>query len=301
MLWLWIVLLSQFCNAGAQLLDKFLLTKKFPRPGVLTFWTAVGNLLGVVFVFWQFNFQPSWSVLIWSLVAGAAFTVALQFLYMGLKTGEASHIAPLVGGVVPVASFVLSYFALGERLTVTQAVAVGLLVLGALLISSEKSRRHSGIHIGMLWAVLAGVFFAVSYVVARYTYLQDTFSTGFVIARLGSYIAALPLLLFPAIRRLIFVRDKEAAQKEKSGLMILAVNKVLAAIYFIGMNYAISLTSATLVNALAGLQYAILFVLIYILSSGHPKFFHEQFTRREIIQEIVALVVIFVGLILVVS
>ena len=301
MLWLWIVLISQFCNAGAQLLDKFLLTKKFSRPGVLTFWTAVGNLLGVVFVFWNFNFQPSWSVLIWSLVSGAAFTIALQFLYMGLKTGEASHIAPLVGGVVPMASFVLSYFLLGERLTMVQAAAVGLLVLGALLISSEKSQRHSGVHIGMLWAVFAGVFFAASYVVARYTYLNDTFSTGFVLARLGSFVAALPLLFFPGVRRLIFARDKATAAQEKSGLLILAVNKVLAAIYFIGMNYAISLASATLVNALAGLQYAILFVLIYILSAGHPKFFHEQFTRREVVQEIFALLLIFAGLVLVVS
>ena len=164
MLWFWIVIVSQFANAGAQLLDKFLLTKKFPRASVLTFWTAVGNLLGVVFVFWNFNFFPGWYLLAISILSGVAFTVALQFFYIAMKSGEASHVAPLVGGAVPIFTFAVSYFWLAERLTSFQMMAVVLLVAGALLISFEKSRQHNGLHIGMLYAVIAGAFFALSYV-----------------------------------------------------------------------------------------------------------------------------------------
>ncbi|MEK7511775.1 MAG: DMT family transporter [Patescibacteria group bacterium] len=294
--WLWIVICSQFANAGAQLLDKFLLTKKFPRPAVLTFWTAVANLLGVVFVFWDFVLFPGWPLLLLSLGSGIAFTIALQFLYVGLKTGEASHIAPLVGGVVAIASFVISYFWLGERLTFYQQIAVLLLVIGSLLISFEKSKKHNGWHIGMLWAIFSGVFFALSYVMSRAVFLETTFSTGFVWARIGSFAAALPLLLSAPVRKSLFAKSEKQKEKSRSGMVILAINKVLAALYFIGMNYAISLASATIVNALAGLQYAILLTLIFICTKKLPQFFREQFTAREFVQEGIAIVVIMAGL-----
>jgi len=301
MLWFWVVFVSQFANAGAQILDKFLLTKKFPRVSVLTFWTAVWNLLGVVFVFWDFVFFPGWGILILALLSGVFFTVALQFLYSALKTGETSHVGPLVGGVVPIVSFAVSYFWLGERLSSVQLLSIGLLVIGTLLISLEKSRRHNGWHIGMVWGLCAGLFFGLSYVLMRGIFLDTTFSTGFVWARIGGFLAALPLLLNRSVRADIFVKTKAKKEKLESGLFILAINKTLAVIYFLGMNYALSLASATIVNALAGLQYAIMFVMIYIFTKTIPKFFQEQFTRREIIMQIVALGLIILGLALTIS
>ena len=300
MLWFWIVIVSQFANAGAQLLDKLLLTKKFSKPAVLTFYTALWNLFALVFIFFDFNWFPDRNVLIVSLISGVAFTIALQFFYMGMKKGEASHIAPLVGGVVPVVSFIISYFWLDEVLTEMQIWAVVLLVIGTLLISFEKSRRHSGIHIGMLWAVLAGVFFAIAYVLARWAYLQESFSTGFVWARMGSFIAVLPFLLSSSLRRSVFGKNKKSKKKLRSGLAIFAINKSLAAFYFVGMNFAMSLASATLVNALAGLQYGILFFLIYFFSQKKPSFFKEYFTKHEIKHQLAAIMFLIIGLALLV-
>ncbi len=296
MLWFWIVFASQFANAGAQILDKFLLTKKFPRVSVLTFWTAVWNLLGVVFIFWDFILFPGWGPLLLALLSGVCFTVALQFLYSAFKTGEASHMGPLVGGVVPIVSFIASYFWLNERLTQNQLLAIALLVAGTLLISFEKSRKHNGWHIGMLWAVIAGVFFGLSYVLVRLVFLETTFSTGFVWARVGGFLAALPLLLSISVRNDIFVKTKEEKEKLQSGLLILAINKTLAVVYFLGMNYALSLASATVVNALAGLQYAIMFILIFIFTKTIPQFFKEQFTKSEIVLQVAAILLIILGL-----
>lgn len=296
MLWFWVVITSQFANAGAQILDKFLLTKNFPRPSVLTFWTAIWNLLGVIFVFWDFVFFPGWYLLVLAILSGITFTLALQFFYMAMKSGEASHIGPLVGGVVPIVSLVISYFWLSERLTVSQLWAVVMLVIGALLISFEKSRKHNGWHIGMLWGVLAGIMFGLSYVLIRGVFLETTFSTGFVWARIGGFLAALPILLMSGARGDIFVKTKKKKENIKSGLIIFGINKSLAAIYFVGMNYAISLASATLVNALAGLQYAVLFILVFVFSKTLPKFFKEEFTKKEIILQCCAILFIIAGL-----
>lgn len=295
-MWLLISIVSQFANSTATVLDKFLLSKKFKFASVLTFWTAVFNLLGLVFVFWNFNWHPSAAAIWYSLGSGFFFAIALQLFYVAMKSGEASHISPLTGGVIPVASIILSYYFLGEQLTYYQYVGVILLVVGVLMISFEKSRKHSGWHMGMLWAAIAGIFFALNYVLARAAYLETSFSTAFVLARLGCFAPSLLLLLMPKVRKEIFTKNKKKQAEEKSGLTILLVNKTLAALYFIGMQFSVSLASATLVNAIAGLQYAILIILVFILSKFYPKFFKEKFTKMEIIQEVAAILLIIGGL-----
>lgn len=296
MFWFFIAVASQAANAVVQLLDKFLLTKKFPRPAVLAFWTAVTSGLGIVFAFVDFNFFPGWKLLVLSLASGAAFTVALQFFYMALKEGEASHISPFVGGLVPVATFIFSWFLLAERLSANQQIAVALLVAGSLLMSFEKSQGHNGWHIGFLWAGLAAIFFALSSVLVKIVFNEETFSTGFVWARVGGALAALPLLLSGPVRAELFSGKKEKNNKPAGGLMLLFVNKGLAALAFVGLNFAISLASATLVNALVGVQFALLFVLVLIISKTRPKFFREQFTAAEIFFQTSALVLIGAGL-----
>lgn len=296
MLWLWIVIIAQLFNAGALLLDKFLLTKRFPHPGFLTFWTATWNLLGVVFIFWNFNFAASHRTLILALLSGIVFTIALQFFYMGVKKGEASHIAPLTGGIVPLATCLFSYFWLAERLNYWQLLAVGLLVAGTLIISFEKSLKYHGWHIGMLWAIIAGGFFGLSYVLSRIVFMTDTFSTGFVWGRVGCFVAALPLLLIPVVRQGIFAKGEKKKKRLESSLLILAGNKTLGGLAFVGLSFAISLTSATLVNALSGIQYVFVFLLIIFFTWKLPRFFKEKITRSELIQEILALLLIAAGL-----
>lgn len=300
MLWFFIAVASQGANAVVQILDKFLLTKKFPRPAVLTFWTAMTSALGVVFALVDFNFFPGWRLLVLTLLSGAAFTVALQFFYMAFKEGEASHISPFVGGLVPVATFGLSWFLLSERLAINQQIAVALLVVGSLIMSFEKSRRHNGWHIGFLWGALAAIFFALSSVLVKIVFLEETFSTGFVWARVGGVLAALPFLLSPAVRAELFIGKKEQKTDLKNGLGLLFLNKGLAALAFVGLNFAISLASATLVNALAGVQFALLFILIFFLSKTHSKFFREQFTTAEIISQSAGLIFIGTGLAMIV-
>ncbi|MFH0779643.1 MAG: DMT family transporter [Parcubacteria group bacterium] len=295
MLWIWIVVASQFCNAAVSLMDKFLLNKKKQRPAVLTFWTAVFNLLALVFALWNFTFFPGWRILIIALLSGAAFTFALHFFYMALEKGETSHISPLVGGVLPIAALVMSYYLLNERLGGWQIASVFLLVLGAILISFEKSRRHSGWHIGMLYAIIAGIFFAASSVLSRAVFLEQSFNTGFVWGRVGCFAAVLPFLFWPSLRKSIFTKQKQNLPKDKTIFSVFIVDKVLSALPFIGMSFAVSLASATLVNALAGIQYAILFILIFALSKKLPKVFKEEFYRSEIIVEIIAIVLIAVG------
>jgi drug/metabolite transporter (DMT)-like permease len=300
MSWFAIVLIAQAANAVALFLDKFILSKRVARPLVLTFWTVVAGLLGVIFIFGNFIWWPGSGVVLVALIAGAIFTAALYLLYLGMERGEASHISPLSGAIVPLASIIFSYYLLNEVLSGRQFLAVLFLAVGALLVSIESSDRYHGWHLGMLYAVLAGFLFALSYVLSRVLYLQTTFATAFVWRIFGSVVVVLPLLLFSKLRREIFSFNRQASKVSGKNLLILAVNKGLAAVYFIGMNIAIALTSATIVNALSGLQYVLLFVLIYLISRFAPRIFREKFTKLELARQVVAMVLIGVGLYLII-
>ncbi len=295
MLWLYLTLGAQFFNALAALLDKVLVTKRFPSPAVLTFWTAVANLLGLFFIFFDFNFYASGTVIFWAIISGVSFSVALYFFYSAIKKGEATHVAPFVGGLIPLFSILFSYFILQERLSGPEWFGVIFLVIGTFLISFEKSEKYNGWHKGLVWAILASICFSFFYVTGRFSYLQDSFSTGFVWARLGSFLVVLPLFFSEKFRKVLFSREKNKREVRKS-FFLLAVNKASSAIYFVAINYAVSLSSATIVNALSGLQYVILFFMVALLTKFSPKRFTEKIYSSEFVLQIISLIFIGVGL-----
>ena len=66
------------------------------------------------------------------------------------------------------------------------------------------------------------------------------------------------------------------------------------------IQYAAAVGSVTLVNALNGLEFAILIILVFLLSKFWPKKFQENYSTLVIIQESVAVIVIGIGLFLLV-
>ncbi len=82
-------------------------------------------------------------------------------------------------------------------------------------------------------------------------------------------------------------------------LKIVIVTKVLSVLANSAIQYAIALGSVAIVNALAGLQYALMFVGILMFNAWRPGFFREYVSRRELWLESSALLLVIVGVILV--
>ena len=77
-------------------------------------------------------------------------------------------------------------------------------------------------------------------------------------------------------------------------------NKALAAGAFILLNYAISLGSVTVVNALQGTQYVWLLLLAAAVSAGWPKLFREELSRVAVWQKVAGVVLVSLGVALLV-
>jgi drug/metabolite transporter (DMT)-like permease len=317
-MWLFITIGAYFINAGVYVADKFLLSKKIHSSIAYAFYVGVWSIFNVVLLFfapWQ---APSLQELALDLLAGFLFLITLIFWYKALHQSEASRVVPVVGALVPIFSFILSFIFLGETLSQQQFIAFIILICGGVLISIKQTKVYiyqklvnrvrevvgdifGSVPAGvqptsrlLVNSVTAAVFFAVYYVLMKYIYMYQPFVGSFVWSRLGSFIGVLLMLFIPEWRKVIF--DQQKGAKTPKNLFYFLTIRILAAAAFIMINWAISLGNVAIVNALQGVQYLFLFVIIILISNKFPKMLNEQLGGGVLVQKLIGTVLVCMGL-----
>lgn len=300
MAWFFIAILGYTFLAFTFVLDKFILEESVKEPVVYTFYSTIIMFAALA----AYPFGVEFLVGIdwfWGIFSGVSFGFGLWLLFIAVDIGETSHISPFNGAVVTLASYLISYIFLGESLTQLQIFGMALLVVASLMLSFEKSKKHSGFHVGFIWAIFSGIFFAASHVSAKYLYDIYPFLTGFVWTRASAGLVGLGVLFFPEVKA-SFNKDEETKQSEteqklakKYRVPIIVANKVLAVIAVILVQYATDLGKVSLVRAMSGLQFVLMFFLVYIFTKFTPQFFKEYFTTREIVIQLLALFLVVAG------
>lgn len=297
--WLFIAISAHFLSTIVFAVDKFLLSKTVLRPAATAFYvgllSAVASLILIPFGFY---WLPFWQIVI-SFTAGTAFIFAILCFYRLLQTDEVSIIAPIVGGAIPIFTLILTYSFLGERLEINQLFAFCLLVLGGVIMilprkdKSGLKKNKAFLFNRLLIAILTAFLFALSLVLTKFIFTYQPFINGFIWIRLGGILGVCLLFLIPAARRDIFKTSKLI--KFKIGSLFVS-NKALSAFAFILLNYAIYLGSVTLVNALQGVQYFFLLIIVLFLSKKFPQIIKERISRKVIFQKTIAILFIAFGL-----
>ncbi len=323
-MWLFITIGAYFINAGVYVADKFLLSKKIHSSIAYAFYVGIWSIFNVVLLFFAPWWLPNLRELALDLLAGFLFLATLVFWYKALHQSEASRVVPIVGALVPLFSFILSFIFLDETLSRQQLLAFIILICGGVLISIKRTkvylyqkvinrfREIIGDIIGgvparfqptgrlLINSVTAAVFFAAYYVLMKYIYLGQPFIGSFVWSRLGSFLGVLLMLLVPDWRALIYKQQQGAWKRPKNMIFFLTV-RLLAAAAFIMINWAISLGNVAIINALQGVQYLFLFVIILLISNKYPKMLNEQLGGGVFIQKLIGTVLIGLGLYLFIS
>ncbi|MFA5175152.1 MAG: DMT family transporter [Patescibacteria group bacterium] len=295
-MWFIFALLGYFFLAFVGLTDKFIINKSVPKPAVFTFYSCA---LVFVLVF-LIPFGIIWPIgfFDWLMVflCGGFFVLGLWTMYIGMKNSEVSHYGPLVGASTAFFVILLSCLFLQEDLTVKQWWAVALLIFGSLLISFEKSKDHDGLHRGMLWGILCSFLFAASHIAAKYIYNIYDFYSGFVWTRAAMGVFGFLFLLSPSVRQSIFGHRIKTAIPVFKQFFLVSINKFLAIAGIILTQYAIALGSVSIVNALAGVQYALLVIVVALISKFIPRWFEEKYANGEMAQELASVIIIGIGL-----
>ncbi len=316
-MWLLISISAYFINAGVYVADKFLLSKKIHSSIAYAFYVGVWSVFNVFLLFFA-PWTPSLRELTLDLLAGFLFLITLVFWYKALHQSEASRVVPIVGALVPIFSFILSFVFLGEFLSQQQFIAFIILIAGGVLISIKQTkvylyqkvitrvREMAGQIFGevpsgaqptsrlIVNSVVAAIFFACYYVLMKYIYTYQPFIGSFVWSRLGSFVGVIFMLFVPEWRKLII--DQQKGAKTPKNLLFFFIVRLLAAGAFIMLNYAISLGNVAIVSALQGVQYLFLFIIILIISTRFPKVLHEQLGGGVFLQKLIGTVMVTLGL-----
>jgi drug/metabolite transporter (DMT)-like permease len=316
-MWLLITIGGYLINAGVYTADKFLLSKRIHSSISYAFFVGIWSIFNLVLLplaFWV----PDQRQLFTDLLAGMLFLIALIAWYKALHQSEATRVVPIVGALTPVFSLMLSYIFLDETFTQNQLLAFFILIAGGVLISVKETRMYAwravaeriknivGNMLGHISAeyrptrrlifnsILSALCFAVYYVLIKYIYLDQPFVGGFVWSRLGTFLGCIIILFVPQWKKLIAEHQRDA-RKPKNLAFFLSV-RIVAALAFIMLNWAISLGSVAMVNALQGVQFLFLIIIVLVLSSKYPHILKEELGRGVLAQKFIGMILIGLGL-----
>lgn len=293
-MWFWVSLLGYFLLSVVFILDKLILTENVAKSSVYTFYSTIFLLPS--FVLGPFITPLVGSDWIWAATSGITFGLALWTLYEAVSIGEASHINPFNGAVVSLATFLFSSVFLGEVLSSLQLWGLGVLVIASVLLSFEESKKFHGFHIGFVWAALSGILFAASHVSAKYIYDNYDFLSGIIWTRAFISLVGIGLLVLPSIRQIFYTKqDKPKKKASYSTVTIVTADKIAGILGVILIQYASSIGNATPVFAISGIQYAMMFIMIFALTKLAPKKFKEVFTQKEILVQTMGIALVIIG------
>jgi drug/metabolite transporter (DMT)-like permease len=304
--WLVVTIIAYTLIAFGVILDKFLLSpEKISHPAIYTFYSGVLSLVAVFF--FPFGFHGvTFSFGLLSIFAGIIYTAGILTLFFALAKNEASRVTVVVGAVSPIVSFFLALFLLDEGLGFSQILGIFILIVGGVLISLDfgafKKIGEKKFFAGFSMSILSGLFLGAGFTLFKVQFEQDNFFNVYIWTRFGVLFGAALLFLHPKWRRAIFnslKKFKSPAKDQRRTGLLFVLNKGLNGAGSILLNFAISLGSVTIVNALISIEYALVFIFGILFSIWMPKYFSEHKSPGVFLQKSVAIIIIAVGMYLI--
>jgi drug/metabolite transporter (DMT)-like permease len=303
MLWLIISVLAYLLVALETILDKFLLSSnKISHPAIYAFYSGI--LSSFAFLFFPFGFHfIGFGKLFVGILAGTIFIYGTLALFYAIKESDASQVTPVVVATTPIVTYFFSLLILHDRLFFHQLLGVAILISGGLLVSVDLSgRKKDKFFKGFYHAILAGALLALAFTLFKQLYNEGKFINIFIWTRFGLFSGAFSLLLFSNWRKVILkslykFRKPQAENYQSSAIFV--ITKALGGLGSIALNYAISLGSVTIVNALVSLEYAFVFIFEVVLAFWFPSIFKRTKSPLGILQKSAAVVLIGTGVFLV--
>lgn len=276
---------------GSLVWDKILLRQPQTK-NLLSyiFWLGFISIFGLCLIPFGFHI-PNVKVIALALGTGLLELAANYFYYAALKAGEASQTLAIMGGFTPAATVLVAMAFLKSPLGGGSLIGFVLMVAaGFVMFLSEKVDVKK-----MLPSVLlASGSFAFVNVFQKIIFNHTNFVSGYVFFTFGTFAGSLLLLVRPSWRKQIL---EVSAKAEPRSRFWYFVNRFLAGVGAFLIVFAISRTSPSLVEAIAGVRYAVIFVGAYLFTRLRPDWICENFTRPVLIGKSIATLMVAAGLV----
>ena len=293
-MWMFLALLNAATYATIAVIDKRLIDRYIPSMPV--YYVCIGAavlIYGLVFL--AIGGLPDSDQVGHVLVAaasGLAWGFALAMMFLGYKLQEVSRASAMVF-TYPVFVALFAFVFLSESLAPLQWGAIGVVVIGAALISLSGTSGGGRKNLFKVLAVLLGasLLIATGHVTAKYA--LEELSVSFVTA-LHFLGVAFVLLFFWRPKTLPQIR-KVLAHKEALLLLVLA-EVVLAPIALVSLIFATKLGPVSLVATLTSTQPIFVFVYSSVLSLPGLRLMNESLNRGALAVKLASVVLIIAGI-----
>ena len=295
-LWLVYAALAYLLWAITNIVDKVFLNRYFKNPVVYCVFGGIFQIIVLVLLPYFKFASLSGPDILFGLASGALFFAALLPYFKALSQDDATIVVPL-GSLTPVLVLIASFVFLGEHLDMGQWAAFALFVAGGFLLSVKGfAIQKIQFTLALRWVLLSMMLFSGALILIKMTFAKVPFFEGFVLLRLGTFLAALCFFAKSGFRKKASESYKGLSRKAKA---IFSSNQAMGILGQLFFNLAIAAASISLVNAAQGLQYLFLFAVSIPLSLYLPNVFKERLDKGSLIRKGIAILLIAVAICLV--
>lgn len=302
--WILIAVLGNLFAAASSIIAKIALSgsaSKPINPTVYAFYSGLGGIVvffaALIFNIWFDFLKISFTEAVIGIVSGIFLIFSLWPFYLALYRSEASRVMTLFVGSMPLFTFLLKYFFVGERLNTIQILAFVFLVLGGILVFFKR-RNNFRLDLRSVFLTIGSALgIAIGLVLAGEIFKLQGFFSGFFWISIGYLFASLIIFIWPGQKQKILVIS---AYAEKRSAFLFFSDKSFSILGSGLTKYAISLVSATLVNAFEGLRQFFVLVLAMAISFWRPDILKEELEGIVLWQKVIAAILVGIGLVLIV-
>jgi len=290
--WILFSVLAASIWAVVNIIDKYLIEKHVRKPLVILLIFGILSLFVSAFIFFYHGFDElSFYNMLMAFVGGSLYVLGAFFYFKAVQIEEISRIVPLFF-LSPLFLLFPAVFLLGETLTLHKYLGIFLLVLGAVLITT-KNPNNIGKKKAVKLMVLATLCFSSYTFVTKYLLGFADYWTVFSYLKIGSFISLIPFFcIYHSSLTSLF-------KKSKRVIALISFNEALNLLATVLFTIAAASGFIVLVNALGSVQP--FFVLLYtiILSIFYPRILKEEITKSTISLKLIAIIMMFIGVILI--
>ncbi|MBP9728022.1 MAG: EamA family transporter [Candidatus Moranbacteria bacterium] len=288
--WILLSLLAPVFFASSNFIDKYILGKYtkgifdfvfFSTISCWFFFAVLLSLMGLP----ELN---AYSLI--PILTGVILIYSYAFYGKALEQGDTSTLVVLFK-LIPVLTVVLAYVFLGQTLSSNELFGFIIVLIGAVVVSLEKSRGVFFRGFGMI--LIAIVMWSVITLLVDYGLTKISFWDYLMLDTFGSALAGLPLLLVPSMRKQVVDGLKTAV----AGKYIWFVgNNVLDFLGQMTIKKALAIApSAGLVTVVMQVQSLYSIVIGILLTIFLPNIIGEDISRPTLIKKLVGALVMFSG------
>jgi len=302
MTWFTISLLASFCWSITNHTDKYILQKYFKSSGLggyATFSIAIGLiiLLGIFIARPMAPFVTGYAAAVLLMLSGLSLTGGVLLYAFALSREDASTIVPFFQ-LIPLFAYAIEYLFLGVQFTQPQIIGSAIILIAAILISLDLSKKWPRIKFKIFATMSASsLLFTLNHIFFKIGSNHPSATPDYWNNSFWQYVGTLLVGVF------FFVFIKKYREQfihilRANGKKILALNAGNELFNESGnrlAQYAVLLVPVSLVQIVNGFQSVFVFVIGIILTIFFPHLAQENISPKNIAHKSLAIALMIVG------